>query len=103
MKVKFVPIIMMLSVGLIDCILGIYYRLGMYKFLIQLLIVLVIFYVIGDVIRFLWIRFMGTMEDESSVSEKLNHAENPEESVGETGEDAFRESMENIESEGIQE
>lgn len=103
MKIKFVPIIMMLSAGLIDCILGIYYHLGMYEFLIQLLIVLVTFYFMGDVIRFLWIKFMVTMEEEASVSEKSDNGGNPEEGGEETGEGASRETMENIESDDMQE
>ncbi len=103
MKIKFVPIIMMLSAGLIDCILGIYYHLGIYEYLIQLLIVLVVFYFIGDMIRFLWMKFMVPKEEDADASEETAGADNPEEGQEPSEGENFRETMENIESEEVQE
>ncbi len=98
MKTKFIPAIVMLSAGFLDCILAIHYGLGMYEFLIQLLIVLVAFFVIGDVIRFLLEKSMITMADKQEEPENGESAQE-----GEPEGDASVSEMENIESKDEQE
>ncbi len=51
MKTNAIPAIIMLTAGLIDCILSFYERVSLFKFTKRLLIVLVIFYVLGCVVK----------------------------------------------------
>ena len=53
MKTNFVPAIIMLVAGLVDCILAIRERLPLFDFTKQLLLVLVIFYIIGCAVMFI--------------------------------------------------
>lgn len=72
MKTNFIPALIMLCAGFVDCLLAIRNRLSLREFTIELLIVLVVFYVIGIVVRFVLDKFFGTMtidgteEDEES-------------------------------------
>lgn len=51
MKTNYVPAIIMLIAGLIDSVMSIYYRLNLYDFTKRLLLVLVIFYILGIVVK----------------------------------------------------
>ncbi len=51
MKTNYVPAIVMLLAGLIDCIIAIQNHMLFQEFLIQLIIVLIVFLIIGQVIR----------------------------------------------------
>lgn len=52
MKTNYLPALIMLCAGFVDCLLAIRNHLGLRNFIIELLAVLVIFYVIGIVIKF---------------------------------------------------
>lgn len=63
MKTKAVPAIIMLTAGLIDCILSIYCHLSLWRFTWQLLVVLVIFYLLGCVVSLILDKNFAEMEE----------------------------------------
>lgn len=65
MKTNYVPAIVMLLAGGVYCLFGIYYQIPLMDFCVQLFIVLIIFWVIGGIIRIVLDRFMGEIEDKS--------------------------------------
>lgn len=70
MKTKAVPAVIMLTAGLIDCILSIYCQLSLWRFTWQLLVVLVIFYILGCVVQIILDKnFAGMQETEEPVEE----------------------------------
>lgn len=79
MKTDNIPALVMLSAGAVDCVLAIRNHLNLRDFLIELLIVLVIFYIAGLLIRYI-------------VDRNFKEIELDEEEVKEDGED----SVENI-------
>lgn len=75
MKTNYVPAIVMLVAGAVYCLLGLMSGASLYEFMVHLLIVLLIFYVLGGIIRMVLDRFMGelgTKEEESSEEEVLD-------------------------------
>ena len=82
MKANYIPAVVMLTAGLIDCILGFSQGLSPLDFTVELLIVLIVFYLIGVVIK--WF-YMANFKEEEEESE-----ENSEE-ASEEGEEAVTE------------
>ena len=77
----------MLAAGLFKCILGFLQGLSPFDFTVQLLIVLIIFYLIGTVIK--WFYMANFQEEES---EETTYEEASEEGAeGEEGEEATAE------------
>ncbi len=78
MKTNFIPSIVMLFAGAVYCLFGIYTQVPLFDFTIQLLIVLVVFFILGSIIRMLLDKFMGEIktktetekESEGTVEEK---------------------------------
>ena len=60
----------MLLAGGVYCLLGIFYQIPLSNFLIQLLIVLLVFWIIGGIIRMVLDRFMGEIEDKAKAEEE---------------------------------
>ena len=91
MKTDFVPAIIMLLAGLVDSVISIYYKQDLYSFSKRLLLVLVIFYILGYIVKIILdINF----PDEKKKKEASN--EESEESVdSEEGEES---DIENIET-----
>lgn len=86
MKANYIPAVVMLSAGLIDCILGFLQGSSPLDFTVELLIVLIIFYVIGTVIKWFYLaNFKEEEESEESTEEEASEAEVTE---GENGEEA---------------
>lgn len=81
MKANYIPAAVMLSAGLIDCILGFSQRLSPLDFTVQLLIVLIIFYVIGILIK--WF-YMANFKEEENEEEGDNEENSEDESSEET-------------------
>lgn len=52
MKTNYVPAIIMLCAGFVDCLMAIKSHLGLRDFITELLAVLVIFYILGLIIKF---------------------------------------------------
>ena len=87
MKTRDVPAIVMLLAGGLYCLLGIYYQIPLLDFTIQLLSVLLIFWIIGGILRMILDRFMGevkvkdakeTEEDEENEAEETKADKNIE-------------------------
>ena len=65
MKTRFIPALIMLLAGAIDCIISIYNNYTIDKFLIQLFVVLVIFFFIGCVVKIVLESSFKVMEEEN--------------------------------------
>ncbi|MBQ8519010.1 MAG: hypothetical protein IJ455_05380 [Agathobacter sp.] len=70
MKTKDIPAIVMLLAGGVYCLLGILYQIPLMDFLVQLLIVLLLFWIIGGIIRMILDKFMGEIEDKAKEEEE---------------------------------
>lgn len=85
MKTNAVPAVIMLTAGLIDCILSFYEHVSLFVFTRRLLIVLVIFYILGCVVKIVLdcnFKEMGEPEEnepEDSLAEEETLAEETEE------------------------
>ena len=64
MKTKYVPAIIMLIAGLIRAIAGVFYRQDIKDFLWAILIVMIIFYIIGSVVKVILDKSMVIAEEE---------------------------------------
>ena len=62
MKTKDVPAIVMLLAGAVYCLFGIINRIPLTEFLTHLLIILLIFWMFGGIVRMVLDRFMGEIE-----------------------------------------
>ena len=69
MKTKDVPAMVMLLAGGVYCLIGIRNQIPLMDFLIYLLIVLMIFWIIGGIVRMVLDKFMGEIEDKSKSEE----------------------------------
>ena len=70
MKTKEIPAIVMLLAGGVYCLLGIYYQIPLMEFSIQLLIVLLIFWMFGGIVRMFLDKNMGEIEDRTKEEEE---------------------------------
>ena len=80
MKTNGVPAIIMLAAGFIDCVIAILTHMSLWNFTRQLLLVLVLFYVIGCVVKMIIDRnFKDTEESkEEQEAESSEEQENTE-------------------------
>ena len=78
MKTKAVPAIIMLTAGLIDCIISIYCHLSLWRFTWQLLVVLLIFYVLGCVVQLILDKNFSEMGQEEEKKEEQETTEEEE-------------------------
>ena len=71
MKTKYIPALVMLTAGLIDCLYTMFSGLGLLDFTKRLLIVLIVFYIIGvdDTDK-------NTEPEETTVDEQPDNVEN---------------------------
>ena len=79
MKTKDVPAIIMLLAGGVYCLFGILYKIPLMDFLIQLLTILLIFWVFGGIVKMVLDHFMGEFE----VKQEENDSENSEDKEAE--------------------
>lgn len=70
MKTKGVPAIIMLIAGGIYCLLGIYYQIPLMDFFVQLLVVLLLFWILGGIVRMVLDHFIGEIEEKAKEDEK---------------------------------
>ena len=63
MKTNNVPALVMLSAGLVDCVIAIKMGQPLWPFTRQLLLVLIIFYILGSIIRVILDRSFQDMDD----------------------------------------
>lgn len=69
MKTKDIPAMVMLLAGGVYCLIGIRYQIPLMDFSVQLLIVLLIFWIMGGIVRMLLDKFMGEIEDKAKTEE----------------------------------
>lgn len=79
MKTNYIPAIVMLSAGFIDCLFAIYQHLSLMEFTRQLLLVLVVFLVLGCVVKIVLDKTMVIMADKEETSEEEEPEPEPEE------------------------
>lgn len=70
MKTKEIPAIVMLIAGGIYCLLGIVYQISLMDFCVQLLIVLLVFWILGGSVRIFLDHFMSEIEDKAKLEKK---------------------------------
>lgn len=87
MKTNYVPAIVMLLAGGVYCLFGIYYQIPLMDFCVQLLIVLIIFWIIGGIVRMVLDRFMGEIEDKNK-EEAEEESEEDEENSNDSDDEA---------------
>ncbi len=97
MKTKDVPAIVMLLAGGIYCVIGILYRIPLMDFMVQLLIVLLIFWMLGGIAKSVLDHFMGEIEEKTEEEEEDEETEESDEK--ETDETDSEESQEENTSE----
>lgn len=61
MKTKDVPAIIMLLAGGLYCLFALYYRIPVTEFLIHLLVILLVFWMFGGIVKMILDRFMGVL------------------------------------------
>lgn len=93
MKTKDVPAIVMLLAGLVYCLFGILYKIPLTEFLVQLLVILLIFWIFGGIIKMVLDHFMGEIEvkEEEEVLEDLDSEGEDVEIDAEDAEESFYE------------
>lgn len=84
MKTKEIPAIVMLLAGGVYCLLGIYYQIPLMEFSIQLLIVLLVFWMFGGIVRMFLDKNMGEIEDKTKEEEEETEEGASEEDSEET-------------------
>lgn len=67
MKTNNVPALVMLSAGFIDCVIAIRTGQSLWSFTKQLLLVLILFYILGSIIKVVLDRNFGEMDDFEDV------------------------------------
>lgn len=89
MRTYYIPALIMLSAGAVDCALAIRNHLSLGEMLRELLIVLIVFYFVGGVVKFIIDRAIPPIEEEEENGEE--QAEEGEEGEGEesAASDAF--------------
>lgn len=75
MKTNGIPAIVMLSAGFVDCVLAIYTHMSLWNFTRQLLAVLILFYIIGCVVKVILDRNFKDMEQEQKEDIKEEEQE----------------------------
>jgi hypothetical protein len=85
MKTKPIPAIIMLTAGLVTCIVGIIRPVGFFEFIRTLLIVLIIFYIAGCIVKVVLDRNFSDMAQEETTDgteETTDGGQEGEESQG---------------------
>ncbi len=70
MKTNYLPALITLLAGAVYCLIGIREGTPLMDFCMNLLIVLLIFFVLGSIIRFLLDKFMGEIETKETEEEE---------------------------------
>ena len=92
MKTKDVPAIVMLLAGGVYCLFGILYKIPLTEFLIQLLVILLVFWMLGGILKMVLDHFMGEIE--------VKEEEEDSEDSDSEGEDTDQET-ENVDEEDV--
>ena len=96
MKTKEIPAIVMLIAGGVYCLLGIYCQIPLMDFCVQLLLILLGFWMLGGIIRMVLDHFIGDLDkdkeeeeeaEEKDAEDESEESEAEEESAEETEEE----------------
>lgn len=87
MKTKPIPAIVMLLAGFVTCIMSIYNHLSLKTFTKTLLLVLIIFYLFGIIIKIVLDKNFVVMKEEETLSEDEVDSESEEEQAEDKVED----------------
>lgn len=98
MKTKDIPAIVMLLAGGVYCLLGILCQIPLMEFSVQLLLVLLLFWMMGGIVRMVLDKFVGEIEDEAKDEEAEEKDAEGESDDSEEGNDSQGE-KENLEEE----
>lgn len=99
MKTKEIPALVMLLAGGVYCLIGIRYQIPLMDFSVQLLVVLLIFWMIGGIVRMILDRFMGEIEDKTKAKEAKEMQEKDAEGETEESEKSSEKEEEDSEEE----
>lgn len=94
MKTNGIPAIVMLLAGFVDCLIAIRTHMTLGNFTRQLFLVLLIFYVIGCIVKLILDRNMKAMEEVKTVKEELGEKEEKEKEGDESQEEAAEDDTE---------
>ena len=86
MKTRAIPSICMLAAGIIRCIAGVIYREEIKAFLWSLILVMLIFYIIGVIVKVILDKNFKEMEEDKEEAAEETELENIEETEGENEE-----------------
>lgn len=75
MKTNYIPAIVMLLAGAVYCLFGLKAQTPLLDFTVQLLIVLLVFYILGGIVRMVLDRFMGDIEVKSGKEDDTESSE----------------------------
>lgn len=70
MKTKDLPAIVMLLAGGVYCVIGIIYRIPLFDFVLHLLIILILFWIIGGILRWILDCFLKKLGDKTETEDK---------------------------------
>lgn len=86
-RTKYIPSIISLAAGLIASIAAIVNKYSSLETMIVVLVALIVFYIIGSIIRYVANKMLIIPESDESESEETEseEEENPEESAGDSG------------------
>ncbi len=87
MKTKDIPAMVMLLAGGVYCLIGIRYQIPLMDFSVQLLVVLLIFWIMGGIVRIVLDKFMGEIEEEVDSEETEETEEKDAQGDGEESSD----------------
>ena len=73
MKTNYVPAIVMLLAGAVYCVIGLMSGTPLLEFSVQLLIVLLVFYILGGIIRMVLDHFMGEVDADKKETENVSN------------------------------
>ena len=91
MKTKEIPAIVMLLAGGVYCLIGIRYQIPLMDFSVQLLIVLLAFWIIGGIVRMVLDKFMGEIEEKAESEEEKDAEEKDVEEESDASEEQSKE------------
>jgi len=81
MKTKDLPAIVMLLAGGVYCVIGIRYQIPLMQFTLQLLMVLILFWIFGGIVRMVLDKCMIEMADKKESEEDTEKSEDGEETL----------------------
>lgn len=97
-RVKYIPLIIMLTAGLVACLIVFLNRYKATEAMIAILVSLIIFYIVGLIVKALFSKFLITEEEEKAetdVLEENSEGEDSENKSEENGDASVREPDDN--------